>query len=77
MPALSTPIFALPGCAIRRSARRFGHRLFMSTDEAVPSVIESPKATIAPTGSGAITSTRVRKNQFCVVATTGNAGTPT
>ena len=76
MPALSTPILALPGCAIKRSARRSGQRLFMSGVDAAPSVIESPKATIAPACSGAITSTRVRRNHDCVVATTGNAGMP-
>ena len=42
--------------------------------ERVPSVIESPNATIAPACCGATTSTRARKNHAAVVAATGKVG---
>ena len=60
MPSLSTPIGTF--AAASRRARWSGQRLFVSGVDRVPSVIESPNATTAPACSGAVTSTRARKN---------------
>src|SRR4029453_1921734 len=61
------------GEALRQLIRQ---RLFVFGVDLVPSVIESPKVTMAPTRSGATTSTRARKNQACVVVATGRSASP-
>ena len=54
-----------------RRARTSGQRLLVSGVDPAPSVIESPKATMAPAASGAATSTRDSRNQLRVVPTVG------
>lgn len=67
IPALSTPRRVGPGSAISRRARWSGQRRWASGVEQVPSVIESPKATTAPTASPS-TSTPHTCGQDAIVA---------
>ena len=60
-----------------RFARSSGHRRLALGVDAVPSVIESPKVTTAPTESGATASTRATKYQDGIVRATGNVAFPT
>jgi hypothetical protein len=48
----------------------------VSVVDPVPSVIESPNNTTARVASGAITSTRDKKNHDPVVESTGRSATP-
>jgi len=50
--------------------------LFVSGVDSVPSVIESPKATTAPTLSGAATSTADRKNHDGMAVGIGRSVAP-
>jgi len=50
--------------AVRRTS---GHRLWPSTVEPLPSVIESPKQTMVPVSDGALTSSVATQNQEVVV----------
>ena len=75
MPAFRTAIFGPAACA-RRFARWSGQRLFVFGVDRVPSVIESPIATITPVAGGAATSTRASRNHDGVVVATGNVSEP-
>ena len=73
MPSFRTPI---DRAFDRRRASWSGHRWFASGVESVPSVIESPNATTAPTCVRAEISTADRKNHACVVFDTGKSVAP-
>jgi hypothetical protein len=75
MPAFITAILG-PFASASRFARRSGQRWFVFGVDRVPSVMESPSATIAPAAWGAATSTRARTNHDAVVVATGSASTP-
>jgi hypothetical protein len=75
MPRLETPI-PLPDTDANRRARSSGQRRFAFGVDAVPSVIESPNVTVAPTDAGAMTSTRAMKYQDDIVLATGKVALP-
>src|SRR5207245_9243977 len=66
MPALTTANL-LPSIACSRRASTSGQRSSPFIVEAVPSVIESPNATIVYASAGTIMSSASRKNQEAVV----------
>ena len=75
MPAFMTAIRG-PAASANRFARRSGQRWFVFGVDRVPSVMESPSATIAPAAWGAATSTRARTNHEAVVVATGKLSAP-
>ena len=66
MPALTTAT-RLPYCACSRRASTSGQRSSPFMVEAVPSVIESPKATMRRVAAGAFTSSASRKYHDAVL----------
>src|SRR5215468_10840795 len=66
----------LPGCASNRRASWSGHRVLAFNVDCVPSVSDSPMATIAPVCFDARISTPASQNRACVVEFTGKTALP-
>src|SRR5690348_625294 len=74
MPSLTTAILAVAGLASRRWARTLGQLRSVLGVDVAPSVIESPKATMAAALAGAITSTLESQYHDCEVVASAISG---